>query len=744
MVTIPTPANRGAPVGSVETTPANTPFMNVRPADRSAITDDMQRAGQVLQQTGQELSRRANDAALRQAEVDYMEFEREILDPQTGIFTRRQGDAVGVTAEVEQRFNEFRGKAMANSDRLSGSGRQALEQYLQGAEQRMWKRAASHELQETTAYEETLIGAQIEGQIDRAALLYSDPAEVAAAAFQIESLAGDLADSRGLKGEARIQFIEAQTSAMHAQVANQMAATGNAVGAQAYLEEQLSSGNMDATDARALLAKVRPLAVEQQGKELAGVAMGGIGYSAPGTHPTDPIKGSPPDQFIARLIGRESGGRADVVDGADDGKLHIGLGQFGEARFQDLKNAGVVPRNMTLREFGTEANRELQMQALRWHLADIDRVIDAEGFLDKGWSRDGLRAVAHLGGIGGMRQFVMSGGNYDPADGLGTRLSDYYAQFSGSTAKGRADGVARIEEHPDPEVRAAAFAEVERQQALQAKQFNRRQGQLTDHIYALMEQGFQENGTFDLDAALAQPGVLDQLGDRVPAIRAYWEKRSKGEDIVTAPEVYRELQVMSETNPGQFAGIDLMEHRHQLSDKDWRKFTDAQARVLGEAQEGSTIKLSDLRSNIGPIMTGMKPEERGEMERRMFEFVDVFTAQNGKPPTAMQQYAQAERLASEDGTINTFNQPGAGNLTRFGEADLLTTLEKADELGMDSLLNTDLVLNVPMASGDTMEVEVSEDEIREVISRFARTTSRAPKPSQVIQMLLLSKGDLLP
>ena len=47
----------------------------------------------------------------------------------------------------------------------------------------------------------------------------------------------------------------------------------------------------------------------------------------------------------------------------------------------------------------------------------------------EGMSRDGLRAVAHLGGKTGMIKYVQSGGKYNPADDFGTKLSDYYNKF---------------------------------------------------------------------------------------------------------------------------------------------------------------------------------------------------------------------------------------------------------------------------------------------------------------------------
>ena len=64
----------------------------------------------------------------------------------------------------------------------------------------------------------------------------------------------------------------------------------------------------------------------------------------------------------------------------------------------------------------------------QWHIADIDKTITKIPGSDK-MSLDGLRAVAHLGGKGGMKKYVTTGGKYNPADQFGTRLSDYYNKF---------------------------------------------------------------------------------------------------------------------------------------------------------------------------------------------------------------------------------------------------------------------------------------------------------------------------
>ena len=74
----------------------------------------------------------------------------------------------------------------------------------------------------------------------------------------------------------------------------------------------------------------------------------------------------------------------------------------------------------------------LQDQVAAWHIADLDKAIDALGDEAADYDRDGLRAVAHLGGKSGMKRFVQSKGDYNTADDLGTSLRSYYDKFSQS------------------------------------------------------------------------------------------------------------------------------------------------------------------------------------------------------------------------------------------------------------------------------------------------------------------------
>jgi hypothetical protein len=133
---------------------------------------------------------------------------------------------------------------------------------------------------------------------------------------------------------------------------------------------------------------------------------------------------SAPGSFAAKMKQSESGGRDNIQITIDDGRKMTGGYQFGDARLADYKKAN--KSKFTTEQFKNDA--DLQEKVFQWHIADIDRAITKLPGSDK-MSLDGLRAVAHLGGKGGMKKYVTTGGKYNPADQFGTRLSDYYNKF---------------------------------------------------------------------------------------------------------------------------------------------------------------------------------------------------------------------------------------------------------------------------------------------------------------------------
>jgi hypothetical protein len=132
------------------------------------------------------------------------------------------------------------------------------------------------------------------------------------------------------------------------------------------------------------------------------------------------------DSFMRKMAMSESSGDPNAEITHEDGRTFAGLYQFGDARLSDYRKA--TGAKFTTLKF--KEDEALQQKVADWHFADIQDAIDALGSEADGYDRDGLMAVAHLGGVGGMKRYVRTKGQYNPSDALGTSLSDYYAKFS--------------------------------------------------------------------------------------------------------------------------------------------------------------------------------------------------------------------------------------------------------------------------------------------------------------------------
>lgn len=140
--------------------------------------------------------------------------------------------------------------------------------------------------------------------------------------------------------------------------------------------------------------------------------------------------------FMKKLAMSESSNNYSEQIEDNKGRRFVGKYQFGEARLGDYKEA--TGESFTQEEFRLDPN--LQDKVANWHFGGIDKKIDSLGDLTKGYSRDGLRAVAHLGGKYGMEKWLKGKEKlltdkdgklieYTPSDSLGTSLDKYYNKF---------------------------------------------------------------------------------------------------------------------------------------------------------------------------------------------------------------------------------------------------------------------------------------------------------------------------
>jgi len=136
------------------------------------------------------------------------------------------------------------------------------------------------------------------------------------------------------------------------------------------------------------------------------------------------------NNFISSMAMSESSNNSRSIRTNKDGKEFAGFLNMGKAVQDQYMNA-------TGAEFDMDAfidDPKLQKEVGLWHINSIDKEIAKIKNIPANLSnQNGLRAVAHLGGIEGMKEFIRTNGKYNKRDELGTRLMSYYKKFSSGT-----------------------------------------------------------------------------------------------------------------------------------------------------------------------------------------------------------------------------------------------------------------------------------------------------------------------
>ena len=200
--------------------------------------------------------------------------------------------------------------------------------------------------------------------------------------------------------------------------------------AQQERQRRIEQAKLELENARVLGDPAKVGAAYRKLMEVQGVSGGVTTANLPeGLAPYAP--------FLGRLRGRESGGDINAVSVQNA----VGLDQFTQQRLDDYNQQMGLKGNDRVTVEALKNNVPLQNQIAAWHYPDIDRFITDNGLTQylgqtiKGVTvtLDGMRAAAHLGGSPGLKRFLETKGEEDPADGLGTRRIDYLRKFQGET-----------------------------------------------------------------------------------------------------------------------------------------------------------------------------------------------------------------------------------------------------------------------------------------------------------------------
>jgi len=755
MVTIPSPVQQGQQTGSVTLDAKAVPFTNVQFANpNQAAAADMSAFGQTMGALAGQIAQKRDRVNLRAAEAEWFAFEQEVNDPRSGLYTARGMDASGSTDRITEMTTAKAAEIQARYEGrfITGSSRESLETLFTGRSQELWGSAARFEMAQLDAAEQAQLNSSIETAADRASTFWNDDVEYENAISQASGAAMSMAE--GKPDEALDADVQASTSTVVLARAERLLQNApNMVGE--FIQREIDAGRMDQTTADGWMAANESNIVAGQASMLVD---GSEAASASPFPQSDPVQGSSVEMFLSAIIGSESSGRPDATVTIDDGRIFSGLGGVGEARFQDMKNAGKVPAGMTLLQFSTAENADLQRDALRWHIGDIDRAIDAGGYLSRGMSRDGLRAVAHLGGIGGMRSFANSGGRYNPNDSYvkpdgvrtkGTSLQNYYDKFSGSSTGGMTADQ-RIAAETNPAVRDAAFRQLDQRRARQHTADERLSGQVTTAIITDYEQAARDGTDFDLTAALAQTGVVEALGARIETVREYVRRQETGEDVKTSTTTVQAIEELIYSNPEDFRNRDLIAYYgDELSNSDMKSYLREQtsaridaAKPPDEIDQWTRSATSTLVTDIATSLGVTTPLAQSRLLNQAMVATRLYSDKNGGARMSDGQLATAVRQ-SVTATVATFNPKGGsyGNRQTSGK-DFQSTLVRANTQGAERFLagEVDLELTYPTPDGPVNH-KVTQAEFASAYRYLYALNSGAPLASEVIMALQLYPPD---
>ena len=752
---IPTPAERGAPTGSITVDPLQPVFKNTTFANNQELSQNLSSLGNSLGDIGQQIAAKRDRVAKRGAEEAWRAFEREVADPQSGIYTQRGMDANGATDRFTEAANAKREEIIAQfgGQMGSGSGKAALEELIGARSQALWGKIAGHESGELDMAEQAQLAASIEGSADRASAFWNDDTEFEAAINSTIGAATDMAE--GQTEDVIRETVQAETTKVVVSRAQRLMEHAPAQ-VEAFLQEQVENGRMDQTSADQWLQQNEQNIIGSKARVLVD---GASVLSTPSFQVADPVRGTPVASFIDRMIMSESSGRADASVTIDDGRTFSGLGGVGEARLQDMKNAGVVPEAMSLSEFASKENEYIQRNALAWHFADIDKAIDATGALSRGFSRDGLRAVAHIGGQGGMRQYINSGGRYNPNDSYtkpdgtktkGTSLSDYYNKFSGANNGGMSVDQ-RIAEETDPRVQEEAYATIDARRRRQYAADERLSNQVTTQIITDFEAALRDDTQFDLSEVLAREGVVEALGEKISVVRDYVRRQEAGLDIATKTRTVQNIEQAIADDPSGFADRDLIAwYSDGLSNSDMKMYLREQTNIkqgLANAEAdaaGSTDEWTRSAANtlVVDIATALKIDGKPEQARLLGQALQVsrlYAANNNGAKMGDAALSAAVRELAANTKVANFDPAGLfGDDDQKKDASFQDVLEAADKQDISEFMSgeVDLTLTYNTLNGNINHV-VTPLEFQSAYRYIYQINKSPPTPSQVITALQL-------
>ena len=251
MARIPTPAQRGQAVGSVQSQFTPTPFQNLNP-DADVFGAGQARAlasaSKGLNSAADALTKQAEDddtLDLLQSKNALTSFTDDMVNnPENGLLTRRLDKTTGSTSEAMRRIDEHAANA---PPARTEAGRIAQATALTTAKSAVFRQIAGHEQKEKYAAIEGAVVTSVANTTQSILKNYNDPSIVKDGLKQLTIDAERLAALRQLPTEETAELVEqtisaTQSSRIYRAIANKVPGEAKTIFDAAMKEEQLLPG----------------------------------------------------------------------------------------------------------------------------------------------------------------------------------------------------------------------------------------------------------------------------------------------------------------------------------------------------------------------------------------------------------------------------------------------------------------------------------------------------------------------
>lgn len=641
MVTVPTYTMR-----EVQMRPDMQQGVDVRatPADFGADI------GQGMQQVGQGLGQAADAfAGLRDFEDKLKSrdtltaFQRDMMELQygnNGFLTTQGRDAVDGR---EKYYADLEALKQKYGSSLNGGAAKYFDDAASTAVTSAMRDGVVHSAQGRKDWAADSSTARLAIAADQAMTVYGNPKEVnksiAAGFLEIDAQADLMGWSSDVVQVKRQEF----ASGVHTKVAIALAnETGGATKALDYLKTNAEM--IDASARIELENKLKPYANDEAAlgvvNEILGQGRTGSSGAAGGTDPNVGDMG--PTNVRARLYGRAAaaGKGAEVVDGLTDSfatnlvamfddappAIRDGL-QIGSGYRSDEQQAKLFAE--AVKKYGSpEAARKWVAPpggSQHNHGNAVDIWYNGQR-LDQGPAevRDWVHANAAAYGL----RFPMSweAWHIEPANARGGG--------AGSTAVAATDGVStratmasyddamvRVNEIQDPDVRASAMKQLNAQFEMRSKAEAAASVSAKADIWAQVAQG----------VPLSQIPLDLKIAAGREAVQGFMDYENKAGEITTDPTLYRDLTLLSATDPVKFAQADMTapEIINNVSKADLKGLVDKQASALTDERKAREEGLNVTQAMgyaktqldaAGISQTGLKGSDAAQMAEREANF----------------------------------------------------------------------------------------------------------------------------